>query len=148
MPLAELPRQPWIPWVGGKRPGARRRRVAGTMARDLDGRFDATASRRKTVMDWASEFFQRDRSVHPPALTPEYKTSVLRSPRQPLLSLQNSLSEVTGPLFGEGELGPLDNDLILNYAKEGQAIGERIIVHGQVLDESGRPIPKILVEFW
>ena len=48
--------------------------------------------------EWQSEFFQRDRSLHPPALTPEYKTSVLRSPRQPLLSLQNSLSEVTGPM--------------------------------------------------
>jgi protocatechuate 3,4-dioxygenase, beta subunit len=99
-------------------------------------------------MDWGSEFFQRDRSIHPPALTPEYKTSVLRSPRQPLLSLQNSLSEVTGPLFGPGELGPLDNDLILNYAKDGQAIGERIIVHGEVKDESGRPVPNILLEFW
>ena len=99
-------------------------------------------------MDWESEFFQRNRSIHPPALTPEYKTSVLRSPRQPLLSLQNSLSEVTGPLFGENELGPLDNDLILNYAKGGDAIGERIIVHGQVKDESGRPVPNTLLEFW
>src|SRR6266576_1923018 len=69
---------------------------------------------RRAFVDWESEFFQRNRSIHPPALTPEYKTSVLRSPRQPLLSLQNSLSEVTGPLFGHSELGPLDNDLILN----------------------------------
>ena len=95
-------------------------------------------------MDWESEFFQRDRSIHPPALTPEYKTTVLRSPRQPLLSLQNSLSEVTGPLFGENELGPLDNDLILNYAKVGDAIGERIIVHGQSKDESGGLVPNTL----
>lgn len=43
-----------------------------------------------------NEFIQRDRTQHPPALTPEYKTSVLRSPRLPLWSLQNSLSEVTG----------------------------------------------------
>ena len=28
-----------------------------------------------------SEFFQRDRTMHPPAYTPDYKTSVLRSPR-------------------------------------------------------------------
>ena len=47
-----------------------------------------------------SEFIQRDRSQHPPAFTPDYKTSVLRSPRLALLSLQNSLSEVTGPVFG------------------------------------------------
>ena len=44
-----------------------------------------------------NEFIQRDRSQHPPALTPDYKTSVLRSPRLPLWSLQNSLSELTGP---------------------------------------------------
>jgi protocatechuate 3,4-dioxygenase beta subunit len=42
----------------------------------------------------------------------------------------------------------LDNDLILNYAKEGQPIGERIIVHGHVRDENGRGVPRTLVEFW
>jgi len=94
------------------------------------------------------EFIQRDRSIHPPAYTPEYKTTVLRSPRLSLWSLQNSLSEVTGPVFGQDELGPLDNDLILNYAKEGQPIGERIIVHGHVRDENGRGVPRTLVEFW
>ena len=45
------------------------------------------------------EFHQRNRDIHPPAFTPDYKTSVLRSPRIPLWSLQNSLSEVTGPRF-------------------------------------------------
>jgi len=65
-----------------------------------------------------------------------------------LWSLQNSLSEVTGPVFGQDELGPLDNDLILNYAKDGQPIGERIIVHGHVHDENGRAVPRTLVEFW
>ena len=94
------------------------------------------------------EFFQRDRAAQPPAYTPPYKTSVSRSPRHALLSLQNSLSEVTGPVFGHNELGPLDNDLIRNYAKSGDPIGERIIVHGRVLDEEGRPVPGALLEFW
>ena len=40
-------------------------------------------------------------------------------------------------MFGADELGPLDNDLILNYAKDGEPIGERIVVHGHVLDENG-----------
>ena len=35
----------------------------------------------------SSEFFQRDRTQQPPALTPGYKTSVLRSPRLALWSL-------------------------------------------------------------
>ena len=55
---------------------------------------------------------------------------------------------MTGPVFGHGELGPLDNDLILNYAKSGEPIGERTIVHGRVLDENGRGVPHALVEVW
>jgi protocatechuate 3,4-dioxygenase beta subunit len=94
------------------------------------------------------EFHQRDTSVHPPAYTPEYKTSILRSPRNAPISLQNSLSEITGPVFSAEELGPLDNDLIENYAKDGLPIGERIIVHGRVLDENVRPVPNALVEVW
>ena len=95
-----------------------------------------------------AEFIQRDCSQHPPALTPDYKTSVLRSPRLALWSLQNSLSEVTGPVFGRDELGPLDHDLLLNYARDGEPIGERTIVHGRVLDENGRGVPNTLVEVW
>ena len=34
-----------------------------------------------------AEYHQRDRSLHPPALTPNYKTSVARSPRWPMISL-------------------------------------------------------------
>jgi protocatechuate 3,4-dioxygenase beta subunit len=94
------------------------------------------------------EFFQRDRSLHPPAFTPTYKTSVLRSPRIPLWSLQTSLSEVTGPVFRPDELGPLDHDLLRNYAQNGDPIGERIIVHGHVRDENGRGVPRTLVEVW
>jgi protocatechuate 3,4-dioxygenase, beta subunit len=99
-------------------------------------------------VDQSVEFLQRDRGIHPQAFTPEYKTTVLRSPRLALLSLQNSLSEVTGPIFGEDDIGPLDNDLILNFAKDGEPIGERILVHGHVLDENRRPVPQTLVEFW
>ncbi len=93
-------------------------------------------------------FYQRDRAMQPPAYAPVYKTSVTRSPRQALLSLENSLSELTGPVFGHDDLGPLDNDLIRNYAKTGDPIGERILVHGWVLDENNRPVPRTLVEFW
>ncbi len=94
------------------------------------------------------ELFQRDRSIHPPAHAPGYKSSVLRSPRNALISLDNSLSELTGPVFGHDEIGALDNDLIRNYAKDGDPIGERILVHGRVVDESGRGVPATLVEFW
>ncbi|MGX0978229.1 protocatechuate 3,4-dioxygenase beta subunit [Roseovarius sp. MBR-51] len=96
----------------------------------------------------ATDLFQRDRTWHPPALTPDYKTSVARSPRFALLSLQTSASELTGPTFGHNDIAPLDNDLIRNYAHGGDPIGERIIVHGRVLDENARPVPHTLVEIW
>jgi protocatechuate 3,4-dioxygenase beta subunit len=94
-------------------------------------------------------FFQRDRSRHPPAFTPGYKTTITRSPRYPLLSLNNTLSEVTGPVFGHNIIGELDSDLLLNCARPGESpVGERIIVHGRVLDERGIGVSGVLVEVW
>ena len=58
------------------------------------------------------------------------------------------MSEITGPTFGHNDIGPLDNDLLRNYAKTGDPVGERIIVHGRVLDENARPVPNTLVEIW
>ncbi len=95
-----------------------------------------------------AEYHQRDRSLHPPALTPKYKTSVARSPGWRLMSVENTFSEITGPRFGHADIDPIDNDLIRNYAKTGDPVGERIIVHGRVLDENARPVPNTLVEIW
>ncbi len=95
------------------------------------------------------EFYQRNRDMHPPALTPGYKTSVGRSPRYSLISLQNTVSEITGPVFGQNDIDPGDNDLLTNYAQTGESpIGERIILHGRVLDENAKPVPNTLVEVW
>ena len=93
-------------------------------------------------------FFQRDRTWHPPAFTPRYKTSVVRSPQRAPISLDNTISEITGPVFGHDMIGEVDNDLIRNYAKDGDPIGQRIIVHGRVLDETGRGVPGALIEVW
>ena len=95
-----------------------------------------------------SEFLARDWGQQPAALTPGYKSTVLRSPRLALFSLQGSLSEVTGPVFGAGELGALDHDLILNCAETGEPIGERTIVHGRVQDENGAGVAGALIEVW
>ncbi len=93
-------------------------------------------------------FYQRDRTWHPPAFSPGYKTTVLRSPRNALLSLDNTISEITGPVFGHDMIGELDDDLIRNFAKDGDPIGQRIVVHGRVLDEDGRGVAGALVEVW
>ncbi|MEM9871786.1 MAG: protocatechuate 3,4-dioxygenase subunit beta [Pseudomonadota bacterium] len=91
----------------------------------------------------------RRREVHPVPYWPEYKTSVTRSPSLPLLSMESTPSEETGPRFGHGLIGPHDNNLIVNYTQgAASAVGERIRVHGRVMDETGRGVPQTLVEIW
>lgn len=63
--------------------------------------------------------------------------------------MPQTLSEQTGPVFGHDMLGAHDNDLPVNFARPGELpIGERILVHGRVLDEFARPVAGALVEIW
>jgi protocatechuate 3,4-dioxygenase beta subunit len=89
-----------------------------------------------------------DWSIQPPYLSPAYVATVARAPRQPLVPLQHALSELTGPVYGHDSLGALDSDLTRNAATTGDALGERILVTGRVLDERGRPVRNALVEIW
>ena len=99
-------------------------------------------------MSVTGDFKARDWSVHPPYLHESYKSTVLRSPTKPLVPLAQTLSELTGPVYGHDALGPLDDDLTKNGAVNGEPLGERIIVTGRVMDEDGRPLPDTLVEVW
>lgn len=91
---------------------------------------------------------KRDWSVHPPLIYPPYKSTVLRGPTKPLVPMHHTLSERTGPVYGHASVGPLDHDLTKNARKNGEPLGERIIVSGTVRDEQGRPIPDTLIEIW
>jgi protocatechuate 3,4-dioxygenase beta subunit len=63
-----------------------------------------------------------------------------------MVPLPNAMTELTGPVFGEGRVGRLDHDLTAQH--EGEPQGQRIVVHGRVLDDRGRPIRNSLVEVW
>lgn len=90
----------------------------------------------------------RDWSSHSPYLYPDYKSTILRAPTKPLIPLPHTLSELTGPLYGHETVGPLDHDLTKNGRRNGEPVGERIVVTGQVMDEAGRPVRRSLVEIW
>jgi protocatechuate 3,4-dioxygenase beta subunit len=90
----------------------------------------------------------RDWDSHPPYIYPEYKSTPLRGPTKPLVPLKQSLSELTGPVYGGDALQPLDDDLTKNNARTGDVLGERIVVCGRVMDEDGRPVPNTLLEIW
>ena len=88
-----------------------------------------------------------------PALGPEvqidypgYRSTRWRAPAQPLVTLPEELHTLDGPVFGDETVSPLDNDLTRQH--EGEPLGERIVVHGRVLDEDRRPISGALVEVW
>lgn len=85
-------------------------------------------------------------AAHPPSLSPGYKSTVLRTPSRPLIRIPQTMSELSGPVFGHESVGEKDNDLTLQHA--GEPLGERIIVSGRVMDEDGRPIPNTLIEVW
>jgi len=82
----------------------------------------------------------------PPRLSPGYRSTPKRSPTKPLILMRHTLTELTGPVYGQDAVQPGDEDLTRQHA--GEPLGERIIVHGRVLDEDGRPVPDALVEIW
>lgn len=91
---------------------------------------------------------QRDWEVHPPYLYPDYKSTVFRAPSKPLIPMKHTLSESTGPVYGQESVGQFDNDLTKNGIRNGEPLGERIVVSGRILDIDGRPIKNTLVEIW
>jgi len=82
----------------------------------------------------------------PSSLYEPYRSTVKRAPSKPLIFLPHTLSEVTGPIYGQDDVAGTDNDLTRQHADEPQ--GERIIVTGRVLDSNGRPAPHALIEIW
>ena len=51
-------------------------------------------------------------------------------------------------MFGAESVGPLDADLTKNGVKNGEALGERIVMSGQVTTADGTPQPNTLIEIW
>lgn len=88
----------------------------------------------------------RSHDTQPDYIYRPYRSTVLRGPTQPLVNIPTTLSEVTGPSFARGMLGPHDHDMTKGHG--GEPIGERIVVSGRVLDENGRPVPDALIEVW
>ena len=84
--------------------------------------------------------------VDPPYLYPDYKSTRVRAPARPLAPLHETFEDLSVPVFGDGAVGELDDDLTRQHA--GEPLGERIIVTGRVVEEDGRPVPNTLIEIW
>lgn len=90
--------------------------------------------------------YESDAGVQLPVLAPDYRSSVTRAPQRPLTVMPGTLTELTGPLLGNHGVAPDDHDLTRQHGGDPQ--GERIVVHGRLLDGYGRAVPDALIELW
>jgi protocatechuate 3,4-dioxygenase, beta subunit len=91
---------------------------------------------------------RRDDEAFPPLDHAAYGSTTLRAPSQPPVDIEHTLSEVTGPGPALAEITEEDADLTRNAGTGEEAIGERIIVVGRVLDQDGSPVPDTILEVW
>jgi protocatechuate 3,4-dioxygenase, beta subunit len=91
--------------------------------------------------------YAREDAGSPASLFADYRSTVLRSPREKPVRMPQTLTEVTGPTNAWDRLmgGPMA-DLTTQHAAPPQ--GQRIIVSGRVLDEQARPVPNTVMEIW
>ena len=85
---------------------------------------------------------------HPPYLAPGYRSTARRAPTRALVPIRAALGELARPVYGDDTIGALDHDLTRNARVNGEPIGERMVLCGQVLDEQRRPVAGTLVELW
>ena len=82
----------------------------------------------------------------PPYDYPDYGSTRLRAPKQPLVALPAGALEGPGPAVPAAFVRDRDNDL--TSAGRSAPLGEKIVVSGRVLDDGGRPVRRSLVEVW
>jgi protocatechuate 3,4-dioxygenase, beta subunit len=85
-------------------------------------------------------------TVDPPYDYPEYKSTWLRFPQQPLVELPAGAFDVPGPLVPAGFMREHDNDLTVRG--KSAPLGEKMILVGRIVDENGKPVRRSLVEIW
>ena len=84
--------------------------------------------------------------TQPNYLHPPYMSSIKRAPKQPLVYMPQTITEITGPVFERKVVDVKAFDLTKQHS--GEPLGERIVVSGRVLDENARPVRDTLVEIW
>jgi protocatechuate 3,4-dioxygenase beta subunit len=99
------------------------------------------------VVDTPGNYLREPDDLHPPLDYPPYKSTSLRHPKQPLIYLPQTITEITGPALGAFTPVTAD-DADLTRQHDGEPIGERITVTGRLFDTEGKPLRNTLIEVW
>jgi len=97
-------------------------------------------------MSRVAEYRRPAPGTHPEYAHTAYESTRRRAPLCVPIRIAHTQSEITGPRIWGGPVNAAEADL--THFDGGEAIGERIIVSGYVIDEDGRPIPDTLIEIW
>ena len=82
----------------------------------------------------------------PPLRYAAYRSNVKRAPSRPLIRVPANFTDLAAPVYGYFPIAAGDTDLTRQH--DGEPLGERIIVHGRLLGDDGRPIRNALIEVW
>ena len=94
-------------------------------------------------------FIKRNYKKHPQLEFPDYKSSILRAPKNKKVSFSSTITEISGPVFNKNILSKIDNDLTLNFSKNNTLpVGHKIIVYGILSDQFSNPIDGALIDIW
>jgi protocatechuate 3,4-dioxygenase beta subunit len=85
-------------------------------------------------------------ALDPPYLYPEYGSTRLRAPKEPLLEIAPGTLDVPGALIPASFVASAENDLTAHG--KSAPLGEKMIVTGRLLDADGKAIRRSLVEIW
>jgi protocatechuate 3,4-dioxygenase beta subunit len=93
----------------------------------------------------------RTRAAGPPETQPRldfppYRSTLLRHPTRNPQPADPEAAELFAPVFGRQDVDPLEADLTIQ--RNGEPIGQRIVLTGRIVDGDGRPVTGQLVEIW
>lgn len=85
------------------------------------------------------------RGSQPEYDTPSYGSTHRRHPKQKLVAMPHTVTELGGPRFSPDLFPPIGD---IGKGDGWEAMGERIIIEGTVTDEDGRPVSGTMIEIW
>ena len=115
-------------------------------AHDVEAAMETMQEERLKIMSTLPGYRRTAEGTDPPYDHSAYTSTHKRAPKRSPIRIAHTLSEITGPRLGAEMVGAGDADL--THFAGGEALGERIVVTGRVLDEDGRAVPNALVEIW
>ena len=99
------------------------------------------------IVDTPTCYLREPEGVHPPLDYPPYKSTPLRHPKQPLVYLPQTITEITGPA-ARSRRGSASSTTTSRASTRASRSASGSSSRGRVFDTEGKPLRGTLVEVW